>query len=185
MSRFILLDRDGVINQRILNGYVTCWEQFVFLPGALEGLRLLKQNSYAAIVISNQACVGKGLITSTKLESITRRFIKEVETYGGRICGVYYCPHREEDGCDCRKPKPGLLVKAQREHGFAFADTFLVGDSETDLLVADQVGCPVLLLSDSGRNESQKLSRRAFGVLPSLYAAVKFLLGRDTKANEG
>jgi D-glycero-D-manno-heptose 1,7-bisphosphate phosphatase len=180
VSRFILLDRDGVINRRIPGGYVTSWADFRFLDGSLEALRLLAENNYAAIVVSNQACVGKGLLTSSELEVITRRFVEEVEKNGGRIHGVYYCTHREEDRCECRKPQPGLLLTAQREHKFSFADTFLIGDSERDLLAAFAVGCPALLISDEVQAKFEKLPHPPQGIFSDLYAAAQFILARDS-----
>ena len=152
MSRYILLDRDGVINRRTPNGYVTSWEQFEFLPRALDALRLLAEDGYRALVVSNQACVSKGLINSEGLAELTRRFAEEVEKNGGHIDGVYYCPHQDRDGCGCRKPKPGLLLQAHREHRFAFAQTFLVGDSELDLIAAHTVGCPAILVRAGNLN---------------------------------
>lgn len=177
MSGFVLLDRDGVINRRVSNGYVTCRKEFVFLPGALKALSLLEQNGYAAMVVSNQACVGKGLLTSWGLDEITRYLMAKVEERGGRIHGVYYCPHRPEDGCDCRKPKAGLLLKAQNDHGFVFADTFLIGDGEADLRAAYSVGCPSLLVSSEGANDYQGQPYRPRAIFPSLLAAVEFILG--------
>lgn len=181
MSGFVLLDRDGVINRRIENGYVTSWAQFAFLPGALDALRILNENDYSAIVISNQAGVGMGLMAPSDLEEITRRFVAEVESHGGRIQGVYYCIHREEDGCECRKPKPGLLLQAQRDHRFSFSDTFLVGDSQRDVLAARQVGCPALLVSDGKASESETKLDPSIPAFRSLYEAVQFLLSRKTR----
>ncbi len=178
--KYVLLDRDGVINLRIPGGYVTAWEQFVFAPGALEGLRLLAQRGYCAIVVSNQACVGKGLITPSGLEEITRRFIEKVGEYGGRIGGVYYCPHRMEDDCRCRKPQPGLLLKAQRKHHFSFASTFLIGDSETDLLAAGAVGSPALLIGADSSAVPGEVAWRPRAVLPNLLAAAQFILKNHT-----
>lgn len=125
--------------------------------------------------------MAKGLISLAGLEEITLRFVDDVEKRGGRIRGVYYCPHREEDGCECRKPKPGLLLKAQRGHRFAFADTFLVGDSETDLLAGREGGCPTLLISESVSNPSDKSSSRSVPVFSSLYAAVRYIIGQGAK----
>jgi D-glycero-D-manno-heptose 1,7-bisphosphate phosphatase len=171
-GKFVLLDRDGVINQRIPNGYVTSWDQFVFLPRALDGLRLLRQCGYTCLVVSNQACVGKGLITLEQLGEITRRFVDEIERHGGHIDGVYYCPHRMEDGCGCRKPEPGLLIEAQREHGFLFEETYLIGDTHTDCLAGERVGCRVLLLKDGQADGLAGLGRRIFA---DLYAAAEFI----------
>jgi len=176
MTGFVLLDRDGVINQRIAGGYVTCWEKFVFLPDALEALRLLTERNYHVIVISNQAGVGKGLMTAADLQEITRKFIEEVEAHGGRISSVYYCTHRAEDECQCRKPKPGLLLMAQAEHHFAFEDTFLIGDSESDLLAAHAVGCPAIMVSAAPAAGLEELPHAPRATVPSLLVAAAFLL---------
>jgi len=178
--KFVLLDRDGVINQRIIGGYVTCWEKFVFLPGALEGLRRLTEKNYYVIVVSNQAGVGKGLMTAADLQEITRKFVREVDAQGGRIHSVYYCMHRAEDDCPCRKPRPGLLLKAQAEHHFAFEDTFLIGDSESDLLAAQAVGCPAIIVSNAPQPSFGKLPHAPRATVPSLLAAVSHLITCQT-----
>jgi len=179
VSKFVLLDRDGVINQRVPDGYVTEWAQFIFMPGALEGLRFLKENGYSAIIVSNQACVGKGLLSPSKLDEITQQFLKEIQAQGGAVCAVYYCPHREEEGCDCRKPKPGLLRRAQAEHHFDFADTLLIGDSESDLQAAHAVGSPALLISNDDTLQFGASPYRPRGVFPDLLAAARFLVERE------
>ena len=174
--RFVLLDRDGVINRRIISGYVTAREEFVFLPGALEALRLLNEKNYQVIVVSNQAGVGKGLMTAADLDEITRRFVAEVEAHGGRILGVYCCTHRAEDGCECRKPKPGLLRRAQAEHHFDFGRTYFVGDAESDLLAAHAVGCPAIMVSDTRLAAWEKLPHAPRVTVPNLLAAAEFLV---------
>jgi len=178
-ARHILLDRDGVINQRIPDGYVTCWEQFEFLPRALDALRLLAERCYRVIVVSNQSCVGKGLMNAEELAQLTRRFVDAAAKSGGRICDVYYCPHRAEDRCECRKPNPGLLRSAQREHGFVFTQTFLIGDSERDLIAAHQVGCPSILVRGDASNDFDPRSapHRPRATVADLYEAVQFILG--------
>jgi D-glycero-D-manno-heptose 1,7-bisphosphate phosphatase len=177
VGKFVLLDRDGVINRRIPGKYITSWAEFEFLEGALEGLSLLTQNGYAPIVVSNQACVGKGLLSQSQLEEITRLFVERVAEKGGRIHDVYYCTHRQEYGCECRKPRPGLIVEAQRKYQFSFASTFMIGDSPSDLQAAHAVGCPALLISNDGRGlleGGNGISDRAF---PTLYSAAEFIVG--------
>jgi D-glycero-D-manno-heptose 1,7-bisphosphate phosphatase len=147
LPKFVLLDRDGVINRRIRRGYVTSWNQFVFLPGVLEGIRRLTVAGYSIIVVSNQAGVGKGLLGPASLDEITRRFVRKVRLHGGQIRAVYYCVHRKEDRCKCRKPRPGLLLRAQAEHRFKLSETYLIGDSPSDLLAARQAGCPAILIN--------------------------------------
>jgi D-glycero-D-manno-heptose 1,7-bisphosphate phosphatase len=178
MSQYILLDRDGVINRRMPHGYVTSWTQFEFLPRAVDALKLLAAKGYKVIVVSNQACVSKGLMSSDALADVTRRFLEEVENNGGRIDGVYYCPHQDRDGCDCRKPKPGLLLQAQREHGFALAETFMVGDSEGDLMAAHEAGCPAILVGtgEPARAEAQLLPYGPRAIAEDLYEAVQLVL---------
>jgi D-glycero-D-manno-heptose 1,7-bisphosphate phosphatase len=176
MPGFVLLDRDGVINRRIVGGYVTRWEEFVFLPDALEALRLLNVNNYHVIVVSNQAGVGKSLMTAADLQEITRKFIEEVEAQGGRIRDVYYCTHPAEDHCQCRKPKPGLLFMAQAEHHFTFKDTFLIGDSEGDLQAAQSVGCPSILVSTAPADGLGKFPHAPQATVPSLLVAAAFML---------
>jgi D-glycero-D-manno-heptose 1,7-bisphosphate phosphatase len=178
MSGFVLLDRDGVINRRIISGYVTYWEKFVFLPGALEALRLLNENHYGVIVVSNQAGVGKGLMTASDLDEITGRFIAEVEAQGGRILSVYYCTHRAEDGCGCRKPKPGLLRRAQAEYHFDPDRTVLVGDTESDLLAAHAAGCPAIMVSGTPVAAPEKLPHAPLVTVPNLLAAAEFLIDK-------
>ena len=178
MPGFVLLDRDGVINRRIVGGYVTCWEKFVSLPDALEALLLLTVNNYHVIVVSNQAGVGKGLMTAADLEEITSKFIEKVAAHGGRIRSVYYCTHRAEDGCECRKPKPGLLRRAQAEHHFDFERTFLIGDTESDLLAAHAAGCPAIMVSGTPPDASEKLPHAPCVTVPSLLAAAEFLINK-------
>jgi D-glycero-D-manno-heptose 1,7-bisphosphate phosphatase len=176
MERFVLVDRDGVINRRIMGGYVMAWEECQFLPGAFEGLALLARHNISALVISNQACVGKGLLAPDVLDGITQSFVKEIEGHGGRIGGVYYCPHRPEDACDCRKPKPGLILQAQRKHGFRFRETYLIGDSPTDLAAAHAAGCPALLIAEDRAALDTTTLSPFEGVFPSLAEAARFVI---------
>jgi D-glycero-D-manno-heptose 1,7-bisphosphate phosphatase len=176
MPRFVLLDRDGVINRRIISGYVDAWEKFVFLPGALEALRRLNEKNYQVIVVSNQAGVGKGLMTAAGLAEITRRLVAEVEAQGGRIRGVYYCTHRAEDGCECRKPKPGLLRRAQAEHHFELERTFMVGDTESDLQAAHAAACPAIMVSNTPVAGLERLPHAPRVIVPNLLGAAEFLI---------
>ena len=138
----------------------------------------MTEKDYHVIVVSNQAGVGKGLMTTADLQEITRNFVEEVEAQRGRIRSVYYCTHRAEDDCQCRKPKPGLLLNAQAEHPFIFKDTFLIGDSESDLLAAQAVGCPAIMVSNAPSASLEKLPHAPQATVPSLLAAAAFLLSK-------
>jgi D-glycero-D-manno-heptose 1,7-bisphosphate phosphatase len=142
----IFLDRDGVINQQIVGGYVTSWAEFRFLPGVIETLARLAEFDLPVIVISNQAAVEKGLIDRATLAGITRQFVGRLEEAGARIDAVYYCPHRPETGCECRKPKAGLLLEAAREWRLDLSRSVFVGDSMADMEAARAAGCKGILL---------------------------------------
>ena len=142
----IFLDRDGVINRRIVGGYVTRWSEFEFLPRAIDGIVALESIHAPIIVISNQAGVGKGLVTVENLGDTTGRLVAAVRERGGRIDAVYYCPHAPSAGCTCRKPKPGLLLQAASDWGIDLRSSLFVGDSPSDVAAARAVGAqPVLI----------------------------------------
>lgn len=145
----VILDRDGVLNKRPLKAeYVRSWDEFKWLPGAREALRLLKQAGYRVIVISNQAGVARGVMTESDLAQIHERMSLELDQAGGQIDGIYYCPHNWGDGCECRKPNPGMLFQAQRDFHLDLSRTLLIGDDERDGQAAEAAGCPSVLVSD-------------------------------------
>jgi D-glycero-D-manno-heptose 1,7-bisphosphate phosphatase len=142
----IFLDRDGVINERIVDGYVSAWHEFCFLQDAQIALRETARLRLPVLVVSNQSGVGRGLVARQALREITRRFVESVERHGGRIDGVYYCPHRPDEDCPCRKPKPGLLLQAARDWRIDLLASVMVGDTESDIEAARRAGCRSILL---------------------------------------
>lgn len=146
----VLLDRDGVLNKKPPRAeYVRTWADFEWLPGAKEALKLFNDAGYRVIVISNQAGIARGAMTEADLVSIHDHMKEETAQVGGRIDAIYYCPHGWDDNCDCRKPRPGMLFQAQREHHLDLSRTPFIGDDERDAEAADAAGCPALLLSNS------------------------------------
>lgn len=143
----VFLDRDGVINRKAPEGsYVTSWAEFEFLPGALDGLRLLAEHDLRVIVVSNQRGVGRGRIRPVDLADIHERMRAEAERAGGRIDAVYFCPHLEA-GCACRKPAPGMLLDAARDFpGLRLELSALVGDRAHDMEAAAAVGAMRVLV---------------------------------------
>lgn len=145
----VILDRDGVLNRKPLRAqYVRTWSEFEWLPGAKEALRLFKRAGYRVIIVSNQAGISRGAMSETDLEEIHRHMKEEVFEAGGRIDAIYYCPHNWDDGCECRKPRPGMLYQAQRDFNLDLSRTYFIGDDERDGQAGDAAGCPWLLLSD-------------------------------------
>lgn len=157
----ILLDRDGTLNAERAD-YVKSWEEFVFLPGALEALALLARLRVPVAVITNQSCVGRGIVPRRHLDEIHQRMLAQVQQAGGRIDAVYVCPHRPDEGCACRKPAPGLLRQAASDFDVDPARCVYIGDAPTDLEAAQRAGCRALMVASGLRAEMLR-DRKAHG----------------------
>lgn len=137
----LFLDRDGVINRRIVGGYVRKWEEFEFLPGVKEAMAVFAGIFGRIIVVSNQQGVGKGLMTTEEVETIHRQMQKEIETAGGRIDAVYFCPALEREGSIFRKPNVGMGLKARKEYAeIRFKRSVMAGDSISDMVFGKRLG---------------------------------------------
>ncbi len=174
----VFLDRDGVIN-RERSDYVKHWDEFEFLPGALEALRRLADLRWPILVITNQSAIGRGLVTSMAVDDIHQRMTAAVAAAGGRIDRVFVCPHHPDAGCSCRKPCPGLLLQAADMLGLHLPDCYLVGDAPGDLLAARAAACrPVLVQTGLAAASLPRFLEDdpAVPLLPDLAAAVDAIL---------
>ena len=145
--KIIFLDRDGVINKKPPRGeYIKSWKEFEFLPGVIEALKLLNQEGYSIYLVTNQAGIGRGLMTEDDLKIIHEKLKKELEKNSIRIEGVYYCPHEMNENCECRKPKPGLLLRIAKEHNLDLKQVIFVGDEERDFQAGKAAGCKTILV---------------------------------------
>lgn len=149
----VFLDRDGVINRKIENGYVLEWKDFEFLPDIEGAIKLLNEKMIPVIVVTNQACVGRGLISLDKLNDINGRMMRELMQKGAKIDDVFVCPHKPEDNCDCRKPKTGLFKQAAKKYKIDFKGSWFIGDSDSDVQAGTAMGLKTYLL---GKNENIK-----------------------------
>lgn len=141
----IFIDRDGVINKRIADGYVLEWSQFEFIPGIPQALKALAALKVPLIVVSNQAAVGKGILTPSQLELITNRMQNALLKDGVLISAAYYCPHRIDECCECRKPGSKLLYLAAKDFNLDLKRCIFIGDSKSDVDAARFAKCqPVL-----------------------------------------
>ncbi len=149
--RFAFLDRDGVINRFPGKGrYVTSLADFKIFPRALGAIKKLTRAGYELVVISNQGCVSRGLLTKKTLNQMTRQMLQRIRRVGGRIRKVYYCTHQTTDCCECKKPKTALLKKAMRGRRPDRSKLYFIGDSEEDILAGKNFGCRTVLVL-SGR----------------------------------
>jgi D-glycero-D-manno-heptose 1,7-bisphosphate phosphatase len=149
------IDRDGVINEEL--NYVGRIEDFHLLPGACNGLRRLASCGYALVVVTNQAGIAKGRYDETAYEELTRHMRDLLASEGVALAGVYHCPHHPEGtvarhaiACDCRKPAPGMLLRAARELGLDLARSVLVGDKISDTEAGRAAGLRWTVLVESG-----------------------------------
>lgn len=143
----VFLDRDGVINRRRLD-HVRSWADFEFLPGSLDGLREITRVGVPVVVVTNQSVVGRGMLSEADLGAIHKRMRSAISAAGGRIDAIYACLHVPGSGCDCRKPAPGLLLRAAAELELQIETSVMVGDSASDVEAAQAAGCTAILVAD-------------------------------------
>ncbi len=144
LCRAAFLDRDGTIIEDV--GYPSDPDLVQLLPGALEGLRWLRDRGYALVVVSNQSGIGRGLIAPAQAAAVDRRFRAVLGDAGIELAAVEYCPHAPEDGCVCRKPAPGMLKKAIAELEIDTAASIMIGDKVSDVEAGEAAGVSGILL---------------------------------------
>ncbi|MFH1887728.1 MAG: D-glycero-beta-D-manno-heptose 1,7-bisphosphate 7-phosphatase [Pseudomonadota bacterium] len=164
------LDRDGVIN-RDSEDYIKSWEEFSFLPGAVEGMAVLNRAGYEVILITNQSGIGRGLFTEATLRNMHTRLAVEAARGGARVLAAYYCPHLPDDGCGCRKPEAGMLLAARDRFGLDLSACVMIGDSAKDIRAARAAGLgrAVLVQTGNGPHSLEKLVKE--DAPPDLVAA--------------
>jgi D-glycero-D-manno-heptose 1,7-bisphosphate phosphatase len=185
MTRAVFLDRDGVINQKPAEGdYVTRWEDFHILPGVAEGIALLNRASFSVIVVTNQRCIAKGLMSAAELEKMHERMTELLGKAGAIVDGTFYCPHEIEPACNCRKPAPGMLLNAARSRGIELSASWMIGDSEIDVEAGRNAGCKTvrLLPTDEALDKAGRLPgtpRQADIVAATLLDAIRQIFHRE------
>ncbi len=155
-GKYIFLDRDGVIN-RDSPDYVKSWSEFEFIPGSLDAIKILAEYNYSVVVITNQSIINRKMASLDDLEFTHAMMKKAVRESGGEIKEIFFCPHKPEDGCKCRKPEPGLILEAQKKYGIDLKNSVMVGDSAKDIECARRAGCRFAVLVKTG-NYQQAVS---------------------------
>lgn len=194
MTPAVFFDRDGSINEDI--GYVSRPGDLVVYPWAAEAIRLVNQSAMKAIVITNQSGIARGMYTEETLHQIHERLRQEVSRKGAHIDAFYYCPHHPKIGdrryrqiCLCRKPLPGMLQQAAREHDIDISRSYLIGDKSSDIKAATNAGAKgVLVLTGYGRetyDDRESWPCEPLFVAKDLLEAVKLILDDVEKENEG
>lgn len=138
----VFLDRDGTVNVKAPKAcYIENSEQFVWLEGAKEAVRLLKENGFRVLIVTNQPGIARGNLTGDTLEAIHKKMQRDLEQIGAEIDKIYYCPHDWEEGCECRKPRPGMLYQAQKDYHLDLTKCVMIGDDERDMAAGRAAGC--------------------------------------------
>lgn len=138
----VILDRDGVLNQRAPKAqYIAEPTDAIWLEGALDALQLFTKSGFTIVVATNQAGISRGLVTPDQLAAVHRKLVDDATAAGAQIDCIYHCPHGWDDGCSCRKPAPGMLYQAQRDFDLDLSQTVFVGDDDRDRIAAEAAGC--------------------------------------------
>lgn len=143
--RAIFLDRDGVINEN-RSDHVKTWDEFQFLPGSLEAMRLLSEAGYPLFIVTNQAIINRGIVTVATVEMIHQRMLQIMQKCGIIVEDLRYCPHRPDEGCACRKPAPGMLMSLIQAHQIDPQTAIMIGDALTDIAAAQACGCRTIMV---------------------------------------
>lgn len=169
----VFLDRDGTMNKDV--PYCSRPEDFHLFPGTARAARLLNEHGYKVIVITNQSGIARGYFTEEMLGLIHQEMLNQLAKENARIDGIYYCPHHPDDNCECRKPKPKMILQAAAEHDIDLKRSFMVGDKPLDIALGQNVGCrTVLIPSDPVDTDSEPCSPDY--IAPDLYKAALWII---------
>ncbi len=175
--RGVLVGRDGVIYRQKTRGCAKGWREIGYLPRALEGLRLLRQAGFTVVLVSREECVADGEVSQWEFESMTRRLALDVALEHGQIANSYYCGHRAGEQCFCRRPAPGLLLRAMQENALSAQETTMVGNSAEDAEAARRAGCGCILIRRGAFLTEEVRQEDGDEVASSLYEAAERLAG--------
>lgn len=149
MNKAVFLDRDGVINVK-RDDYVKNISEFVLLKDVPEAIRLLNDKKFLVIIITNQSAVNRNLLSHDGLAKIHDAMKVQLQKEKAFVDAIYYCPHRPDENCECRKPKAGLILRAIQEHSIMPSLSWFIGDSDTDMLAAKKVGLSAIRMPENG-----------------------------------
>jgi D-glycero-D-manno-heptose 1,7-bisphosphate phosphatase len=159
MHPAIFLDRDGVLIEN-RSDYVRDWSQAKIIPEAIHALSLAPVRNYRIVIVTNQSAIGQGLVLQENVDEINRRLVNVIQHHGGHVDAIYVCPHRPDDDCFCRKPRPGLLLQAAKELSLDLQRSWMIGDAWSDVQAGEAAGMRGTILLKTGRGTEQLLQAR-------------------------
>jgi D,D-heptose 1,7-bisphosphate phosphatase len=184
-KRAVFLDRDGVINKE--KKFILNPEEFEFIEKSPEAIRIINNSCFLAFVVTNQSAVARNLITLQELEQIHEKLREELKIQGAYLDAIYYCPHHPDydtakgnpefiKDCNCRKPKPGMLIEAAKKHNIDLTQSYMIGDSGRDIEAGQKAGCTTIGVH-TGKDITTSEVQPDF-VFDNLFDAVEFILGK-------
>jgi D,D-heptose 1,7-bisphosphate phosphatase len=181
----VFLDRDGVICYDV--HYMRSPDQFILMPGVAEGIRRLNGAGFLVVVATNQSGIRRGYFTERDLERIHARMVEELGRRGARLDAIYYCPCLPDEDCECRKPRPGMLLRAARELGIDLGRSYMVGDKDLDVEAGRAAGCTTVLIGEGGAARPDYAVPDFSAAVDAILrdAAAKGILGPDGRVREG
>lgn len=179
--KLLILDRDGVINEDS-DHYIKSLAQWRPIPGSIEAMGRLHQAGYTLVIATNQSGLARGLFQLQDLEQMHQRLAELLLPWQARVDRIFFCPHGPDDGCSCRKPKPGLFEQIKAHYGITLADVYAVGDSSRDIAAARAAGArPVLVLTGKGRKSVLDPSNQGVPVFDNLLAFSQAILSNPSQ----
>ncbi len=158
-TKAIFLDRDGVINKEV--SYLSNPNEFILLEGTIEALNILKKKGFLLIIITNQAGIARGYFTEETLNDIHKKMVQILKKNGISIDDIFYCPHHPKfsGSCECRKPNPGMILKAKIRYNINLENSYMIGDTLNDIKTGKNAGCKtILVLTGYGLLEREKIN---------------------------
>ncbi len=152
INRAVFIDRDGTIARDV--PYCSRPEDFELLPNVAEGIKLLNKHGFKVVVVTNQSGIARGYFTEETLAKIHDKMCKELARYGAHIDAIYYCPHHPDNNCECRKPKPKMLLQAASDLDINLGQSYVIGDNSMDIEMGKNVGCKTILISAKGKERT-------------------------------
>ena len=177
MNKAFFLDRDGVLIEQV--EYIKAPDDVKLVPGAAEALKLIHDNGFLAVVVSNQSGIARGKFTTDELMAVQRRMYELLAERGERIDGFYFCPHDPHvEVCPCRKPRPGMILRAARELDIDVASSFMIGDRPADVETGLNAGCRdcAMVLTGYGAGKADEAREKNYRIAPALPDAVRMML---------
>ena len=179
-QRCVFFDRDGIVNVSPGPGYVERVEDFKIIPAFIDCARIARDAGCELAIVTNQRGVARGIMTMASVDEIHARLTDILAGYGLSLLGIYCCPH-ERDSCTCRKPQPGMLLRAAAEHNLDLETSWMIGDSETDVEAGRRAGCSTIRICDAA---TATAADYRFADMPQLAEHLAGLLISSDKTSE-